>query len=91
MTLPLEKIREPQTVAAASGQVELRSVTKRYGNRLPVLEDINLSIPESEFVSIIGPSGLRKVNIAEAGGRTHAFELGEHPGSRSWSRFERAK
>ena len=63
MTLPLEKMREPQTVAAARGQVELRTVTKRYGNGLPVLEDINLSIAESEFVSIIGPSGCGKSTL----------------------------
>jgi NitT/TauT family transport system ATP-binding protein len=62
MTLPLEKIREPQ-VAPASRQVELRSVTKRYGNAQPVLEDINLSIPESEFVSIIGASGCGKSTL----------------------------
>ena len=63
MTLPLEKIREPQTITAPSGQVELRAVTKRYGNGHLVLQDINLSIAESEFVSIIGPSGCGKSTL----------------------------
>ena len=63
MTLPLEKIRESRPAAAPSGQVELRAVTKRFGNGQPVLEDINLSIPESEFVSIIGPSGCGKSTL----------------------------
>jgi len=63
MTLPAEKIREPEKVTLTSLQVELRAVTKRYGNAQPVLEDINLSIPESEFVSIIGPSGCGKSTL----------------------------
>jgi NitT/TauT family transport system ATP-binding protein len=63
MTLPAEKIREPEKVTLTSAQVELRAVTKRYGNAQPVLEDINLSIPESEFVSIIGASGCGKSTL----------------------------
>jgi len=63
MTLPAEKIREPAKVTLTSVQLELRAVTKRYGNAQPVLEDINLSIPESQFVSIIGPSGCGKSTL----------------------------
>jgi NitT/TauT family transport system ATP-binding protein len=63
MTLPVEKIREPAKVTLTSLQVDLRAVTKRYGNAQPVLEDINLSIPESQFVSIIGPSGCGKSTL----------------------------
>lgn len=63
MSLPLQKILEPQPIASAAGQVELRAVTKRYGNAHPALEDINLSIAESEFVSIIGPSGCGKSTL----------------------------
>jgi NitT/TauT family transport system ATP-binding protein len=63
MTLPAEKIREPAKVTLTSLQVDLRAVTKRYGNAQPVLEDINLSIPESQFVSIIGPSGCGKSTL----------------------------
>jgi NitT/TauT family transport system ATP-binding protein len=63
MSIRLEKIQEPQPTTASAGQVELRAVTKRYGNGNLVLDIINLSIAESEFVSIIGPSGCGKSTL----------------------------
>lgn len=63
MAIRLEKIQEPQPTAVAPGQVELRAVTKRYADGNLVLDNINLSIAESEFVSIIGPSGCGKSTL----------------------------
>jgi NitT/TauT family transport system ATP-binding protein len=49
--------------ARAVPEVELVGVTKRYGNRGVVLEDINLTIGKGEFVSFIGPSGCGKSTL----------------------------
>ncbi|MBD9489974.1 ABC transporter ATP-binding protein [Ensifer sp. ENS11] len=39
--------------------IELVSVSKSFAN-MPVVKDINLAIPQGEFVSILGPSGCGK-------------------------------
>jgi putative spermidine/putrescine transport system ATP-binding protein len=39
--------------------IELVGVSKRYG-RNPVVEDVNLTVAEGEFVSLLGPSGCGK-------------------------------
>jgi NitT/TauT family transport system ATP-binding protein len=43
--------------------VVFSGVTKRYGNALPILKEINLTISKGEFVSIIGPSGCGKSTL----------------------------
>lgn len=52
-------------VARDSGRhlvVELRNVTKRYGNH-PVLEDFSLQVRRGEFLTLLGPSGSGKTTI----------------------------
>lgn len=56
--------------AAAAGvqpsaipQVELLSVSKRYGNGALILDRMTLAIAKGEFVSIIGPSGCGKSTV----------------------------
>ncbi|KAA0079815.1 ABC transporter ATP-binding protein [Mycolicibacterium sp. P9-64] len=49
----------PVQVTTASGSVELRSLTKRYGDAVAV-DDISLTVQAGEFLSLLGPSGCGK-------------------------------
>ena len=57
------------TQAAASfapSTVEVQNVRKVYhrdSQEIPVLENINLSVPEGEFVALMGPSGSGKTTL----------------------------
>lgn len=42
--------------------VELRNVTKRFGNNT-VIDNINLAIPRGEMVTLLGPSGCGKTTV----------------------------
>ena len=39
--------------------VELKGISKAYGDNV-ILEDLNLSVNENEFVTLLGPSGCGK-------------------------------
>lgn len=44
--------------------IEIKNLYKNFGNTvIPVLEDINLEIKESEFICILGPSGCGKSTL----------------------------
>ncbi len=43
--------------------IEIAGLTHRYNNKMLAVHDINISIAEGEFVSIIGPSGCGKTTI----------------------------
>ena len=52
--------------AGAAGQVpavQLKHVTKKFGEGKSILEDIGLTVMRGEFVSIIGPSGCGKSTL----------------------------
>ncbi|HEY0758797.1 MAG TPA: ABC transporter ATP-binding protein [Acidisarcina sp.] len=44
-------------------EVAFRGVTKRYGERMAVLADVDFSVSKGEFVSVIGPSGCGKSTL----------------------------
>ena len=46
-----------------AAHVEFRGVSKSYDGRTLVVEDLDLSIPTGEFVTLLGPSGSGKTTI----------------------------
>jgi len=57
MTLPVPDSE------ASSPLVTLSGVTKRYGADLPAVSDIDLTISQGSFVSLVGPSGCGKSTL----------------------------
>ncbi|MEB1805921.1 MAG: phosphonate ABC transporter ATP-binding protein [Bacillaceae bacterium] len=43
--------------------LELKNVSKKYGNDTLALSDVNFAVQEGEFVSVIGPSGAGKSTL----------------------------
>ena len=61
--------------------IELKHITKWVnsgGNRVFLLRDINLSIKDGEFISIMGPSGSGKSSLLNVIGMLDEFSEGEY-------------
>ncbi|MEH2438596.1 MAG: ATP-binding cassette domain-containing protein [Nostoc sp.] len=43
--------------------ITLNQISKVYTNGTVALQDLNLAIPESQFVSLVGPSGCGKSTV----------------------------
>ena len=57
--------------------VEIKHVYKKYNENLQVLEDLNLSIEEGEFITILGPSGCGKTTLLKMINRLIEFDSGD--------------
>jgi putative ABC transport system ATP-binding protein len=63
-----------------AAQIEFRKVTKSYrrgGERLAVLDGMDLAVPAGDFVALMGPSGSGKSTILNLAGGLDAPESGE--------------
>jgi len=61
--------------------IELKNITKWVnsgGNRVFLLRDINLTVKEGEFISIMGPSGSGKSTLLNVIGMLDGFNEGEY-------------
>ncbi|WP_243002634.1 peptidase domain-containing ABC transporter [Lachnotalea glycerini] len=54
-----------QDTEKLEGDIEVKDVTFRYGNRKPVLKDISFTIPKGKKVALVGASGSGKSTIAK--------------------------
>ena len=55
----------PNELQSAAGDISIKNVTFRYGNRRPVLRNISLDIPKGNKVALVGSSGSGKSTIAK--------------------------
>jgi ATP-binding cassette subfamily B protein len=54
-----------QELENIGGDIEVKNVTFRYGNRKPVLKEISFTIPKGKKVALVGASGSGKSTIAK--------------------------
>ena len=52
-------------IEKVEGDIELKDITFRYGNRKPALNDISFVIPKGKKVALVGASGSGKSTIAK--------------------------
>lgn len=60
-----EDVIESENNDFAFNSIELKNIGFRYGNRAPVLENINMNIQRGKKIAIIGESGCGKTTIAK--------------------------
>ncbi len=66
-----------QELEKITGDIEVKNVTFRYGNRKPVLNNISFSIPKGKKVALVGSSGSGKSTIAKLLLKYYEPESGE--------------
>ena len=54
-----------QDIEKIEGDIEIRHVTFRYGNRKPTLNDVSFTIPKGKKVALVGASGSGKTTMAK--------------------------
>lgn len=54
-----------QEIEHVTGDIQLKDVTFRYGNRKPTLNNISFTIPKGKKVALVGASGSGKSTIAK--------------------------
>lgn len=57
--------REFAELEIIDGDIEIKNVTFRYGNRKPVLNNVSFTIPKGKKVALVGGSGSGKSTIAK--------------------------
>jgi len=66
-----------QDLDKVDGDIEIKNVTFRYGNRKPVLKDISFTIPKGKKVALVGTSGSGKSTVAKLLLKYYEPEAGE--------------
>lgn len=54
-----------QDIEKIEGDIEIKHVTFRYGNRKPAINDVSFTIPKGKKVALVGASGSGKTTIAK--------------------------
>lgn len=72
-----EENRKQHDINRFSGNVEIKDVTFRYGNRTPALKNISFTVEAGSKVAIVGSSGSGKSTIAKLFLKYYDCESGE--------------
>ncbi len=64
-------------IESVNGDIEIKNVTFRYGNRKPVLKNISFNIPQGQKVAVVGSSGSGKSTLAKLLLKYYKPESGE--------------
>lgn len=54
-----------QDIEKIEGDIEVKNITFRYGNRKPVIKNLSFTIPKGKKVALVGSSGSGKSTIAK--------------------------
>lgn len=73
----IDKGKMYQNIEKVEGDVVIKNVTFRYGNRKPVLKNISFTIPKGKKVALVGASGSGKSTIAKLLLKYYEPETGE--------------
>lgn len=66
-----------QEIEKIQGDIEVKNVTFRYGNRKPAIQDVTFTIPKGKKVALVGASGSGKTTIAKLLLKYYQPEVGE--------------
>lgn len=66
-----------QDIEKIEGDIEIKHVTFRYGNRKPALNDISFTIPKGKKVALVGSSGSGKTTMVKLLLKYYEPEQGE--------------
>jgi ATP-binding cassette subfamily B protein len=79
LDLSSEKLESENKKSTPSlkGDIEIRNMEFRYGTRAPVLQDINMIIPNKFKIAFVGESGSGKTTLAKLLMRFYSPEKGE--------------
>ncbi|PXV91046.1 ATP-binding cassette subfamily B protein [Lachnotalea glycerini] len=66
-----------QDMESIAGDIEVKNITFRYGNRKPVLKDVSFTIAKGKKVALVGASGSGKSTIAKLLLKYYEPEAGE--------------
>lgn len=62
---PIQDPAQPKTIERPITAIEYRNVSFAYRADVPVLQDINLTIPQGAMVALVGQSGSGKTTLAD--------------------------